>query len=241
MMCKYSEARTRQISFGFALTLLVSMSSCSIMPYNDKFACEGEAEYGKCTSVSGAYHEAVTGESAGRSIKQGDNRDDDSQTNTSSEVGDGGIWETGDDGLADVETGQSNEINELNEIADQNVNSQSNSSPHSNFNTSQSIALSEKEFRKIKKTVEARSHLQYKTQVYEKLTKLIDQPLRAPMVKQPTQIRTLILSYTTHKEHKPLYMPRYVYYMLDDYMWVLGDYLSETKSGNFDSLYDTGE
>lgn len=41
---------------------------CSLMPYEEEFACEGDGTYGKCVSVQGAYDEAVTGKPQGRVI-----------------------------------------------------------------------------------------------------------------------------------------------------------------------------
>lgn len=77
----------------------------------------------------------------------------------------------------------------------------------------------------------------YRDLVLKKLVDLVEQPTTTPMVKQPTQARTLILSYTTQSELKPLFMPRYVYYMLDDYSWVLGDYKEPPTGGVFNSVF----
>jgi len=175
------------------------LSGCSIlMPYSENFACEADAEYGKCTNVSGAYEEAVTGKPSGPTIKK--DEDDDvyldysemqgtDKTTTRQQQED---WNFEDDEFAS------------------------------------DVAASHKKSIKNKKTVKQQNnpqedaYLRYKNSVYRELSGLINKPKETPMVRQPTQVRTLILSYTTQKDYKPLYMPRYVYYMLDDYMWVMG-------------------
>lgn len=45
------------------LTVLIALTTtaCSILPYEEEFACSRNQTYGKCVSVEGAYDEAVTG------------------------------------------------------------------------------------------------------------------------------------------------------------------------------------
>jgi len=57
-----------RIKIFMTLFCLAFASGCSMMPYEEDFACEKNATYGKCVSVGGAYEEAVTGEPQGRII-----------------------------------------------------------------------------------------------------------------------------------------------------------------------------
>ena len=64
----------------------------------------------------------------------------------------------------------------------------------------------------------------YRDSVYRELQGLIDQPV-TPMLKPPRTVRTLILPYADRQRPDRLYMPRYVYSILDAPNWVVGDYL----------------
>jgi conjugal transfer pilus assembly protein TraV len=64
----------------------------------------------------------------------------------------------------------------------------------------------------------------YRDSVYRELQGLIDQPM-TPMLKPPRTVRTLILPYADRQRPDRLYMPRYVYSILDAPNWVVGDYL----------------
>lgn len=66
----------------------------------------------------------------------------------------------------------------------------------------------------------------YRASVYAKLQGLIDQPV-TPMLKAPRTVRTLILPYADRERPDRLYMPRYVFSLLDRPEWVVGDYLVE--------------
>lgn len=69
----------------------------------------------------------------------------------------------------------------------------------------------------------------YRDSVYRELTGLIDQPV-TPMLKPSQTIRTLILPYADRQRPDRLYMPRYVYSILDRPSWVVGGYLVEPVS-----------
>lgn len=64
--------RVTDVRLTSTLVLILSMTAilggCSIVPYEERFACEGRDDYGRCTSVDGAYHQAVTGEPQGPKI-----------------------------------------------------------------------------------------------------------------------------------------------------------------------------
>lgn len=64
----------------------------------------------------------------------------------------------------------------------------------------------------------------YRDSVYRELKGLIDQPV-TPMLRPGRTIRTLILPYADRERPDRLYMPRYVYSMLEAPQWVVGDYL----------------
>ncbi|BAI99059.1 hypothetical protein Sj15T_10580 [Sphingobium sp. TA15] len=64
----------------------------------------------------------------------------------------------------------------------------------------------------------------YRDSVYRELQGLIDDPV-TPMLKSPRTVRTLILPYADRQRPDRLYMPRYVYSILEAPSWVVGDYL----------------
>jgi conjugal transfer pilus assembly protein TraV len=69
----------------------------------------------------------------------------------------------------------------------------------------------------------------YRDSVYRELQGLIDQPV-TPMLKPAQAVRTLILPYADRQRPDRLYMPRYVYSILDRPSWVVGGYLVEPVS-----------
>ncbi|WP_454884363.1 TraV family lipoprotein [Sphingomonas oryzagri] len=69
----------------------------------------------------------------------------------------------------------------------------------------------------------------YRDSVYAKLRGLLDQPA-TPMLKSPRTVRTLILPYADRQRPDRLYMPRYVWSILERPEWVVGDYLVNPAS-----------
>lgn len=69
----------------------------------------------------------------------------------------------------------------------------------------------------------------YRDSVYRELQGLIDQPV-TPMLKPSQAVRTLILPYADRQRPDRLYMPRYVYSILERPSWVVGGYLVEPIS-----------
>lgn len=67
------------------------------------------------------------------------------------------------------------------------------------------------------------AYASYRDRVYEQTAKLIDAP-QTPVVRQPTVVRTLILSYSPGLDEQTAYMPRYVFTMLNGPKFVLTDY-----------------
>lgn len=73
-------------------------------------------------------------------------------------------------------------------------------------------------------TVAAEAFLGHRDSVYRELQGLIDQPV-TPMLKPSRTIRTLILPYADRQRPDRLYMPRYVFSIVETPAWVVGDYL----------------
>jgi len=61
----------------------------------------------------------------------------------------------------------------------------------------------------------------YRDSVYHELKGLIDAPV-TPMLKPARTVRTLILPYADRQRPDRLYMPRYVYSIVDRPVWVVG-------------------
>ena len=70
----------------------------------------------------------------------------------------------------------------------------------------------------------AGAYSDYRDSVYRELQGLIDQP-ETPMLKPAQAVRTLILPYADRQRRDRLYMPRYVYSILERPSWVVGGYL----------------
>ncbi|MDF0491120.1 TraV family lipoprotein [Sphingobium sp. H39-3-25] len=69
----------------------------------------------------------------------------------------------------------------------------------------------------------------YKDSVYRELKGLIDAPV-TPMLKPARTVRTLILPYADRQRPDRLYMPRYVYSVVDKPVWVVGGTLVSSPS-----------
>lgn len=82
---------------------------------------------------------------------------------------------------------------------------------------------SQRERRGRRKT-DANAYPGYRDSVYRELQGLIDAP-ETPMLRPGRTIRTLILPYADRARPDRLYMPRYVYSILERPQWVVGDYL----------------
>jgi conjugal transfer pilus assembly protein TraV len=64
----------------------------------------------------------------------------------------------------------------------------------------------------------------YRDSVYRELTGLIEGP-KTPMLRPARAVRTLILPYADRNRPDRLYMPRFVYSVLETPSWVVGGYL----------------
>jgi conjugal transfer pilus assembly protein TraV len=65
----------------------------------------------------------------------------------------------------------------------------------------------------------ASSETAYQEALFKKLSGLLEEPT-TPVIAPPKVMRVLLLPY---KAEKDLFMYRYVYFVVDDYSWVLGD------------------
>ena len=70
----------------------------------------------------------------------------------------------------------------------------------------------------------AAPYIGYRDSVYRELQGLVEAPV-TPMLRPGRTILTLILPYADRERPDRLYMPRYVYSILDKPQWVVGDYL----------------
>lgn len=75
----------------------------------------------------------------------------------------------------------------------------------------------------------ANAYGSYKDSVYRELKGLIDAPV-TPMLKPARTVRTLILPYADRQRPDRLYMPRYVYSVVDKPVWVVGGTLVSSPS-----------
>jgi len=69
----------------------------------------------------------------------------------------------------------------------------------------------------------------YQDSRYKVLSELIKKPV-APMLTPPKTVRTLVISYSPKTDDKTLYMPRYIYSIVEDSKFILGQYLDNKNS-----------
>lgn len=72
-----------------------------------------------------------------------------------------------------------------------------------------------------------RAYETYRDRVYKQTAKLIEEP-QTPVIRKPTVVRTLIMSYSPGLDSQIAYMPRYVYSMLEGPKFVLSQYQLNT-------------
>jgi conjugal transfer pilus assembly protein TraV len=68
------------------------------------------------------------------------------------------------------------------------------------------------------------NYADYKQKMYREMSDLIESPT-TPMLMPAKQIRTLFLPYSAHNEKTRLFMQRYVYTVVEDPKWIMGEYL----------------
>lgn len=79
----------------------------------------------------------------------------------------------------------------------------------------------------------------YQQALYRELTGLIDQP-ETPMLTPPKTVRTLILPYSDGAATGTLYMPRYVYSIVEAPKFVMGNYLTTRDESDLASFLSAG-
>lgn len=84
-----------------------------------------------------------------------------------------------------------------------------------------------------------RAYEGYQQALYRELTGLIDQP-ETPMLTPPRTVRTLILPYSDGRATGTLYMPRYVYSIVEAPTFVLGNYLARQPQDDLASFLSAG-
>ena len=72
------------------------------------------------------------------------------------------------------------------------------------------------------------AYADYRSAVYSELGELVRAPV-TPMVRPPQAMRTLVVSYSKSNQKKRLYMPRYVYTIVEGPSWVMGEYLDREQ------------
>lgn len=80
-------------------------------------------------------------------------------------------------------------------------------------------------------TLEQSDYQSYQDASYSELEALIALP-ETPVLAPAKTVRTLILPYTDPKASSRLYMPRYVYSVLENSRFVLGNYLTNKDNGS---------
>ena len=79
----------------------------------------------------------------------------------------------------------------------------------------------------------------YQQAVYREVAGLVEQPV-TPMLTKPKVVRTLIMPYAGRGTEDVLYMPRYVYTMLEGPRFVMGDYLNQAQPDDMASQLARG-
>lgn len=72
----------------------------------------------------------------------------------------------------------------------------------------------------------------YKGEVYKELESLVAAP-NTPLIAPARTVRTLILPYADPKQKQRLYMNRYIFSVVEEARFVLGDYLKNKTSAPF--------
>lgn len=88
-------------------------------------------------------------------------------------------------------------------------------------------------------TTEVAPYEGYQQALYRELTGLIDQP-ETPMLTPPKTVRTLILPYSDGRATGTLYMPRYVYSIVEAPQFIMGNYLTKERQNDLASFLAAG-
>lgn len=86
----------------------------------------------------------------------------------------------------------------------------------------------------VKKSNE-NTYLDYQSEKYKELAQIIRDP-NTPMISPVKTVRTLIVSYSPKYNGKTLYMPRYVFSIVEPSKFVLGQF--KEKNENINTIFD---
>ncbi len=82
-----------------------------------------------------------------------------------------------------------------------------------------------KDVKENEENTEEKHDSAYKKNLEAKLSRLLKEPV-TPVVIPPKTLRVLILPYN---DRDKLFMPRYIYIMVDEPSWIMGEYLLKEK------------
>ena len=181
-------------------SLVLLASGCSLMPYEDEFACRMKNNLGKCISVSEAYEEAVTGvEKAPFMVPASEQVEEEEEEKSATKRTGGGA--------------KALMLERENNHSPVSASAPPTNPPPTTSTTDQPPVA---------------PYSGYRDAVYGKLQALVELP-QAPMVAAPRTVRTMILPYTSTLERNRLWMPRYVYNIVQEPYFILGEYLVKDR------------
>jgi conjugal transfer pilus assembly protein TraV len=143
------------------ISLLIFISGCSVLPYENKVSCRLDDNFGKCMSIQQAYDGSKNDE-GDLSLKPGERVDTKQRKRRKSKM----------------------------------------------------VSHNEKQLT---------SEEIYVDELYQELSLLIREP-ETPIIRAPKEMRTLILTYSGTNDRKTLYMPRYVYTIVEDAEFIVRQY-----------------
>ena len=148
------------------IVVLATLSGCSIVPYENEYACNMPDQLGKCQDMETSYKEAVTGVAENPPMKPASEQEEDEEEN-------------------------------MQQLAPQ-------SAPVAVANA-------------------GNAYDEYIDDYYSQLQRLIVEP-KNPIIRQPTQMRLLILPYTS-RDSSVMYMARHIYWVHKQPQFIMGDYM----------------
>lgn len=86
---------------------------------------------------------------------------------------------------------------------------------------------------KVGTVVESNAYEDYRMRTYQELANRLQEP-NHPLLSPPETVRTLVLAYSPDQSNRSLYMPRFVYSILDDAKWVF----TEEEHSNTEAMTD---
>lgn len=183
--------------------MAITISGCSLVPYENEFSCQLEDNYGKCINVESAYEEAVTG------VERYPHMQKASEQNR--------------------EARAEREISGSSRVKEQPIGTSKGKTP-----STAAVQVI---------VPEPSAYSGYRDAVYDQLGSLVAQP-RTPMIKPPRAVRTMILPYSSELKKDRIYMPRFIYSIVEEPRFVMGQYLyrkPELTESLIDSVRENDE